>query len=348
MRWDQIFAGGVILAAAGSAALAFRPDVSLAVPGATAVRITTTPQPLDPGDPGRDRVGALRFLGALHLRSTNKGFGGISALRSGPGSSMLALTDTGNWLTFDTIERAGRLIGVGKAVMTPILDADGRPPTTKADGDAEALEWNPATGAATIVFEQDHRLLHFAGIDPARPASLSSRPVRTERLTAMTGWPANGGGEAVAVLAGGARIVISETARGRVRSRTALLTRDDTTTQIELPGVDGHAPTDAIALDATRLLVLHRRFTLLEGQGAALSVIDLDPVLAGTGPASARLLAQWEPPITLDNMEGLALRCADGRLFVYLISDDNLNSLQRTLLMKFELDLGALGRGGLA
>lgn len=339
MQWERIFASTVIAAALASAALAFRPDTALAVPAATALRLTATPLPLDERDPARDRIGRLRFLGALHLRSANPGFGGVSALRAGAGSAMLALTDTGNWLAFDTVERGGRLIGVANARLAPILDAEGRPPATKADGDAEALEWDPATGTATIVFEQDHRLLHFTGIDPATPASFAAKPVRTERLTVMTGWPANGGGEAVAILATGARIVISETARGRDRSRTALLTRGETTTEIALPEVEGHAPTDAIALDATRLLVLHRRFTLLEGQGAALTLVDLAPVLAGTGPATARLVARWEPPVTLDNMEGVALRSAAGRTFVYLISDDNLSGLQRTLLMKFELDL---------
>jgi len=134
------------------------------------------------------------------------------------------------------------------------------------------------------------------------------------------------------------------TARGRDRSRSALLTRAGKTTQIDLEGVDDHSPTDAIAIDATRILVLHRRFTMLEGQGAALSIVDLAPALAGAGGTlPARLLARWEPPLTLDNMEGLALRREGGRLFVYLVSDDNLNSLQRTLLMKFELDLNALG-----
>ena len=36
-------------------------------------------------------------------------------------------------------------------------------------------------------------------------------------------------------------------------------------------------------------------------------------------------------------MEGVALRREGDRTFVYLVSDDNFNPLQRTLLMKFEL-----------
>ena len=77
------------------------------------------------------------------------------------------------------------------------------------------------------------------------------------------------------------------------------------------------------------------------GQGAALSIVDLAPT-PGTAPARVlptRILARWQPPVTLDNMEGLAIRREGERIFVYLVSDDNLSSLQRTLLMKFELTL---------
>jgi hypothetical protein len=82
--------------------------------------------------------------------------------------------------------------------------------------------------------------------------------------------------------------------------------------------------------------------------GAALILVDLAPVLGGALPTAAlpgRMLARWVPPLTLDNMEGLALRRQGDRFFIYLISDDNLNSLQRTVLMKFEIDRAALAPG---
>jgi hypothetical protein len=80
------------------------------------------------------------------------------------------------------------------------------------------------------------------------------------------------------------------------------------------------------------------------GQGAALSLVDLAPALAATpqAPLPTRLLARWQSPVLLDNMEGLALRREGDRVFVYLVSDDNLNSLQQTLLMKFEIDPTAI------
>jgi hypothetical protein len=348
MDLERIFAGTVIATAIGAGLWGLAPETARAVPAPQTLAVTTTPLPLDRDDPARTKLGSLRFLGAVQLRSTNPLFGGVSGLRAGADGRFLAITDTGNWFAFATIERDGRLVGVKDTWLQPILQEDGKPVTSKPDGDAEALEWDPATGKATVVYEQDHRLAHFSGIHTADPTSLAHAPDSIERLTVMAGWPANGGGEAVALLPGGARLVISETARGPQRSRTALLTEAGKTRKIEIEGIDSagpdeHAPTDAIALDATRVLILHRRFTLTQGQGAALSLIDLAPVLGGKGADNAvlqaRTLAKWEPPLTLDNMEGLALRKEGGRTFLYIVSDDNLNPLQRTLLMKFELIL---------
>lgn len=341
MMLERIFAGSVITAALAAGVWAMQPDTALAVPAPVALPLTTTPLPLDRDDPGNTRLGELRFLGAVQLRSANPLFGGVSGLRAGPDGRFLAVTDTGNWLAFSTLERDGRLVGIKHAQLLPIPQDNGRPVASKAEGDAEALEWDPATGEATVVYEQDHRLAHFSGIDAANAASLTKAPDSIERLTIMAGWPSNGGGEGLVVLPGGARLVLSETARGPKGSHTALLTHNGTTREIELDGVAEHAPTDAVALDDSRILVINRRFTALQGQGAALTLIDLAPALAGpeSTPAvlPAKVVAKWEPPLTLDNMEGLAIRRAGGRTFLYIVSDDNLNPMQRSLLMKFEL-----------
>ncbi len=343
MWFERIFAGSVIALALAAAVSSLRPDVALAVPAPQALVMSTTVLPLDREDAARDRIGMLRFRGAIQIRAANPLFGGISALRaggqSGDGERLLGVSDTGNWFAFTTTERNGRLVGATDALLTPVLHPDGHPAVTKADGDSEALDWNPATGDATIVYEQDHRLVHFTGIDASRPDSLAAVPVRTEHLTEMTAWPLNSGGEAMAILPGGARIVIAETARRPDRSRTALLTRDGVTTEIGVEGIEDFSPTDAIAFDDHRIIVLHRQFSL-SGQGAALTLIDLAPALGGTQPKTVLpsiLLARWSPPLLLDNMEGLALVRRDGHCFVYLVSDDNLSSLQRTLVLKFEL-----------
>jgi hypothetical protein len=342
MAFNEVVAALTITAALALGVSAMQPDTMLAVPVASPVTITTTPLPLNRDDPAADRIGALQFMGAVQLRSTNALFGGVSALRFGgttaTGAQMLSITDTGKWLAFETVETAGRLSGIRNAQLVTIRQPDGSLTQTKAQGDAEALEWDAATGEATLVYEQDHRLAHFSGIDARQPATLAAAPFRIERLTAMTGWPPNGGGEAMAILPDGTRIVISERSLHADGSHAALMTRAGKTTEFGIMGLPDYSPTDAAALDATHILVLHRRFDLM-GQGAAVSVVDLAPALTATPPRvlPTRLLAAWQPPVTLDNMEGLAVRREGSRTYLYIVSDDNLSGLQRTLLMKFRL-----------
>lgn len=340
MRFEQIFASLVLLMAAAAGAEALRPDVPPSVADAGRIAITTTPLPLNRNDPAQTEIGQLTFLGAVQIRSIDPLFGGISGLRAGKATSsgvqMLAVTDTGNWFAFATVETDGRLTGVADTVLAPLVQPDGKPPLRKRDVDAESLDWNPDTGAALVTYEQDHRFAWFSGICPT---SLGNRPERTEHLTEMVAWPANGGAEATALLSDGTRIAFSEAKRHADGSLLALLTRGGTTREIAVAALDGFSPTDAIALDATTILLLHRRFTPLGGIGAAITRVDLEPALAATPaqPLPAMLVAQWAPPLTLDNMEGMALHKVGDRRFIYVVSDDNLNSLQRTILMKFEL-----------
>ena len=339
MLLDRLIAAAILASASVAGALALQPDSPPAIAPAKPIAVTTRPLPLNPDDPAMMQLGALRFAGAVQLSSPDGGFGGISGLRDGGGGRLIGITDTGNWVVMTTLERAGRLVGVSDVRLAPLVQPDGKPPLRKADVDAEAVEHDPVTGITTVVYEQQHRLAHYTGIDARRPESLARPPVATEVITAMTGWPANGGGEAMAVLPGGARIILSEDARRPDGAIAALLTRNGATVEIGVVPVADHSPTDAIALDDHRVLVLHRRFSGLGGWSAALTLVDLAPALAGdvTTALPEQLLARLEPPLTFDNMEGLALRRQGERTFVYLVSDDNLNRLQRTLLMKFEL-----------
>ena len=51
------------------------------------------------------------------------------------------------------------------------------------------------------------------------------------------------------------------------------------------------------------------------------------------------MLAVLAPPLTVDNMEAIAARKNEaGETILYLMSDDNFSSDQRTLLMMFRLD----------
>ena len=53
---------------------------------------------------------------------------------------------------------------------------------------------------------------------------------------------------------------------------------------------------------------------------------------------AGREIARLRAPMTVDNFEGIAARPASaGETLVYLLSDNNFNPLQRTLLLMFSL-----------
>ena len=51
-----------------------------------------------------------------------------------------------------------------------------------------------------------------------------------------------------------------------------------------------------------------------------------------------RLVADIEPPLTLDNFEGIDCDREAKETICYVVSDDNLNPAQRTLLMMFAVE----------
>ncbi|MGL4543642.1 MAG: esterase-like activity of phytase family protein [Polymorphobacter sp.] len=319
--------------------------IALVPPDVTAtksVAVTATAIPLNPADPSQTQVGRLKFMGALALKSGDESFGGISGLRAGVDGRMLAVTDTGNWLSFVTVERDGRLVGITDVVMAPIRDAEGQAAPSKTDGDAEALSWDPVSGAAVVAFEQDHRLQYYRGIDPARPETLTVAASKVTRTPRTAAWADNAGGEVLASLADGTLVVIGEDPQDGYGRHDILLIDDKQVRRLGYTAPRGTRPTDAILLSApATLLVVNRSYSPLGGVTAVLETLDLDALAAlpDTGsPTSAQaVVARLAVPLSVDNMEGIALRRTAGRTFVYLVSDDNFNPVQRTLLFKFEL-----------
>src|SRR5690606_2935132 len=97
-------------------------------------------------------------------------------------------------------------------------------------------------------------------------------------------------------------------------------------------------PSDATILPEGDVLVLERRFTWIGGLASRLVRIPAADVTPGAVLRGAEV-ARIEPPLTVENYEGIATRrAADGTDLVYLVSDDNFNPLQRTLLMMFALE----------
>jgi len=124
---------------------------------------------------------------------------------------------------------------------------------------------------------------------------------------------------------------------GFVVARFGLFLREITLVKVHpAASSTGFSPTDAGQLPDGRVLIVNRRFTIIEGVSAKLTIVDPRQIVENQILPS-RLIATLKPPLRIDNMEALSIEQRHGRTIVWLASDDNFNPLQQTLLMKFAL-----------
>jgi len=301
-------------------------------PPPTGWPIVASPVPLDPAQPGRDRVGALRWLGGWVLSSRDPRFGGISALTLDRGR-FLAIGDTGGVFRFR--------IADGRVTESSIAALPSGPGSTdgKADRDAESMAFDPGTGSVWVGFERHNAVWCYdAAVAHAQ---------RHDEPPAMRGWPVNGGPEAMARLPDGRFIILAEEAAGPDGSTEGLLFASDPAVAGGRPVRFGYRPpdryvaTDMAVLRDGRAVVVNRRYTPVDGVSAVLTLVDVRAIRPGA-VLEGRALARLAPPLTVDNMEALAIAEEAGRTILWIASDDNFSRLQRTLLLKFALDEAAL------
>lgn len=296
------------------------------------VPVEATPIAFDEADPGKTAAGRLVWRGGLHLTSPDDAFGGISGLHVSPdGARFVAVTDTGHWLEGALVHTNGRLTGVAGVTRRPLVDPDGKSVAgSKRLGDAEALAVTPGD-AAYVAFERTHRIWRYDD----GPASAAATPVPMP--PALDDAVNNKGLEALARLTDGTLLAFTE----------ATLTQDGRT--LGWRGTGAGAPavalerispfdlTDMAVLPWGDVLTLERRFSPLGGVGAQMRLIP-GALAAGGTVLDGEIVYRSAPGETVDNMEGLAVREGpDGAALLYVVSDDNFNLVQRTLLLMFEL-----------
>ncbi len=136
-------------------------------------------------------------------------------------------------------------------------------------------------------------------------------------------------------------LIFSEGARGGRHSQVLLFDGDPALAGIRATALrylppDDSRPTDAALLPDGRLLVLNRRFTILDGLSAALVLVDL-PALNESTVLTGEVIADFRSPAIVDNLEALSVTREGSATILWIASDDNFSPLQRTLLLKFAL-----------
>lgn len=289
------------------------------------------------GKPEIRKAGALEFLAGWEMTSANDLFGGFSGLANRQAGGFLALSDAGILMGF-TPPGLPRTAPDFIAQLPSITGSE----LSKGEKDSESITLDPVSGRYWVGFEYANAVARY-----------SPGMVRVEkriRPAAMKGWTRNGGPEAFVRLANGHFVMLEETARDD-GSVGGLYFAGDPVEGVRPMAFRyappaGYLPTDAAVLPDGRMLILHRRLWFPDGFTAALSIAD--PLTIRRGKMwKGRVISRLKPPVTIDNMEGLAITPSDDGPdypILWMISDDNYAQLQRTLLLAFRLDLKAVSQ----
>lgn len=337
-------------------------EASLAARSCPAGQAYLEPRPIDiqaepvslmRAETTRTRIGALKLVAGFSLTSSDPRFGGLSGLETIGEGRLLAVTDEGYFVWID-LDRE-RLAPVA-ARLAPMRDESGADLTAKTDADAEGLA---QTDHLTYVsFERRHRLLAFdlaacgaaaRGADVLGP-SAEDRIAEAFRRSGLSVGP-NAGLEALALTQEGVLIMGLETRRdGASPLSVGGLSADPDFSLGLAPGASELVGIDVLSDEETpgawRVISLHRGIGRVLGDIVAVYETRLERTDSHPGSgderiryqlSSSRRLAGFDLRMSVDNFEGVAVeRAPGGGLRLYLVSDDNFSTAQRTLLMIFE------------
>jgi hypothetical protein len=269
------------------------------------------------------------------LSSQDEGFGGLSGLSVEEEKGeirILAITDVGDKVTGRLVIENDRLRGVDEAWIEPLLNLEGRPVAGKTMGDAESLSRLP-DGRLLVGFEQRHRIWEY-GPGLTGPARVFDTPAALQEA------PSNGGLESIASWPDGRVLAITEQMKTDRGNFSAFLRQDGRWSALEWAGsAPGFEASDATVLPNGDLLVLERLWSVLAPTDlrSRIQRVKGDSVRGGA-VLHGDLLAELRSPLSTDNFEGIAAyRGANGATRLLMVSDDNFNSAQRTLLFWFEM-----------
>lgn len=321
LRWLVCAAALALVACDRSAADAPIPDQW------RGIDVTTTAV-----DFGAESAGRLRFRGGLELQSDHDGFGGLSGMEALDHDRLLAISDNGDW--FDArlvLNEAGDLTSAVDWRIAMMRDEDGEPFEDKESGDSEDLAQLP-DGRFAVSFEQTQTIrIYDLNRDGPFGAATAGPP-----LAETSSMRDNVGLEAIAAADDGALIVGAE---GREVTapiwRTTIDARAPVAPIARYPLTNGYSLTSLDRLPDGGFVALERFFAPVIGPRARITRFVLD----GEGAiGEVEELAALAPPMPVDNFEAIAaVRMPDGALRLYILSDDNFNARQRTLLLAFDV-----------
>ncbi len=285
-----------------------------------------------------EQVGAVTFRGGLVLTGNHPDFGGLSSLTFLDSQRFLSLTDKGRFVS-GTLQLAdGRPSAITAVTLSRMLNSGGTELPNKYSSDSEALDLIIRNGSAAAVRVGFEGLTRVADFDltnglpggPARPIAVP------DWMSALKGEDSI---ESLCIappaspVAGSTLLITEELSREPGTWAATLLGVADKG-DLHLKKEGGVNPTDCAFLPNGDLLVLERAFSFLTftvqirripaAMVRAGSIMDGEVLLRASGGE-------------VDNFEGLAVRSVNGETRLTILSDNNFNGIQRTLLLDFAL-----------
>lgn len=297
-----------------------------------ALQITATPIAL-----GVEQAGRLRFRGGLVLTSEDGEFGGLSGFEVLDGNRLLILNDDAEWFEARLVlDESGALVGFADLRYALMLNERGAWFPNKDTGDSEGLtQLRDGRFAASFEGTQSIRIFDMNRDGPFGPSGFGPPLAGTE------GLPVNAGLEAIATLSDGSLLVGAE---GGERPTTPLWrvpldATAPTRPLIGFPLQDGYSLTGMDRAPDGGVVAMERFYAPVIGARARIAYFPESALDAGGDVLpNVEILAELAPPIPVDNFEGIATaRNADGSTRIYILSDDNYQARQRTLIYAFDV-----------
>ncbi|MDG2005236.1 MAG: esterase-like activity of phytase family protein [Novosphingobium sp.] len=277
-----------------------------------------------------EHLGPFELEAIWQIASFLSTFGGFSALLPPESGEINAISDKGWQLRFTPSGSPD-----GEPLFRKIYPAKPSPPFVN---DIEAATSDPISGNVWLINEGRPA---FARFGPGMQLEASVMP------EAMKSWNGNFAAEAVTRLSDGRFVVLREAFTGWFENieHDALIFDSDPVEwakgkPFKVRGPVGFSPTEMVQLPDGRLLVLMRRMVWPHPARFAGRIAIGDPQQIEEGQIWQLEEAAWlTSTLPIDNFEGMAIELRpDGRLNVWLISDDNGSVVQRTLLWKLSVD----------
>jgi hypothetical protein len=293
-------------------------------------RITPAPPPpavsfvtFEPVEDVRGLSGPLRLDGAWSLTSNDPRFGGLSALHV-EGGQVTAFSDSGWLIRFPLSGKAATV-----RAQISLAPGMGASADSKADRDVEAMA--VLGPLAWVMLERRNLAIRYRRDTWQRDSYAEPK--------AMKDWRANNGGEAMLRLPDGRFLVFSE---GKGGISDVLMFLGDPAApgtravKMRYHPPEGYGITDAALTGDGRMLLLNRQANIFKGGFVAKVVEAPIPETRAGGLIQGTEIADLGWPLA-DNMEALSVTREGGRDILWMASDNNYNSIQRTLLLRFIL-----------